>query len=155
LQAVGDTDLGGAGAEAEEAGLGPLQHLHGHIVPVKTQLAEGLLDGLLLGPAGHIKILHSHKRILLLCLTPSCHTGPPDSCGPGRRGGPPPCRPRWWTPGSPWAWAGASWASWPPAPSARRPAFWPPPSGPGGRPPAWPHAPPPRPGSSWCRTCPE
>ena len=56
--AVGHPDLGGLGAQTQEAGLGPLQDLHGHVVPLQTQLAQGAVDGLVLGLARYVNITH-------------------------------------------------------------------------------------------------
>ena len=60
LRAVVHADFRRAGAEAQEAGLGPLQHLHGHVVPVQVQLGQGLGNGLVLVFARDINIV-SHN----------------------------------------------------------------------------------------------
>ena len=60
LRAVVHANLCRAGAEAQEAGLGPLQHLHGHVVPVQVQLGQGLGNGLVLVFARDINIV-SHN----------------------------------------------------------------------------------------------
>ena len=49
---VGHLHLGRTASDAQKTGLGPLQDLHGDLVPIHTQLGQGGLDGGVLGPAG-------------------------------------------------------------------------------------------------------
>ena len=62
---VGELHLGGHGADAQKAGLAPLQDLHGHVVPVQAQIGQPLGDGLVLGLGGEFHVFQ-HETALLL-----------------------------------------------------------------------------------------